>query len=663
MPLTPTILDDLGWAEQVAAIRQRIPAASRGRWTLHSPVDPGVTLLELLAYLLDLRLYWMDQVPLPFLRAVLGLLGEAMRGPQAAATVLQLLEAPGPVVAAGTELELADAPDGGPVFSTAEALAVLPVKAVGVRALGVDRSDDLRQGRGVALLAADGAPGEAALILWLAGPPPAGAGRALSLLLELDSTVEPEWAPSAPAQVAPPAALGWWYSGGPGLPPRPFAGGAVRDGTGGLRRSGLVRLPVPADWAPAAPPSPATGWAPYQLLLRTAAARHTSPPRLVALSANAVLARHLRRAGRRASLDPAGWLPLPGLELDLQLPALAPAPVPPVPRTVQLRLRERDGRWHRWSPVEDFARLGPGDRCFAVDRDRGVLRFGDGLNGRIPRLASGPNLGLRLSAGAGAAGNVGSACPFVDTAGAGLRARSLVPADGGSDAETADQARERVGRALRRVERAVTAPDFELLATTTPGVAVARAHAAVGFHPDHPCLPVPGAVTVFLVPFAPRGDAVPGAERVAAPRPDPGALETVAARLEEARLVGTELFVRPPVYRQVRLGVRLAAAGAGDPSPADAVAEALRRHLDPLEGGTDGGGWPFGEPLRPSGLMRAAEAVLDGGVEVVAVAIGLDGAPPTEDCHDVPLGAHELPAVSEIAVRNDPAGEQSGGLR
>ena len=61
MALEPLILDDLTWDDLVQAARSRIPAASRGAWTLHAPVDPGITLLELFAAQLEERLFWLDQ--------------------------------------------------------------------------------------------------------------------------------------------------------------------------------------------------------------------------------------------------------------------------------------------------------------------------------------------------------------------------------------------------------------------------------------------------------------------------------------------------------------------------------------------------------------------------------------------------------------------------
>lgn len=50
----PTIeLDDLDWAAFTQTSRESIAGASNGQWTLHAPVDPGVTLLELFASQLE----------------------------------------------------------------------------------------------------------------------------------------------------------------------------------------------------------------------------------------------------------------------------------------------------------------------------------------------------------------------------------------------------------------------------------------------------------------------------------------------------------------------------------------------------------------------------------------------------------------------------------
>ena len=154
---------------------------------------------------------------------------------------------------------------------------------------------------------------------------------------------------------------------------------------------------------------------------------------------------------------------------------------------------------------------------------------------------------------------------------------------------------------------------------------MARAHAAVGDHPGFPCTLVPGAVSVYVVPAAPRGDADwDRPELRPRPRPDPGLLSQVRAALSAARLLGEELFVREPRYRAARLQVELTGTPRDPAAVRIRVQRALRRYLDPLTGGDQKAGWPFGAPLRPSALLRIAQQAAGHDGDVSRVAIALD---------------------------------------
>ena len=208
MTLAPVQLDNLTWDQMVQAIRRRIPAESSGNWTLHAPVDPGITFLDLFAFLAEQRLYWLDQVPDAFVVAVLRLLGQDDPLPPApAATVLQ-------ITAVGQSNPVPGRRPGSPgtrpvrscSLSTTD-VTVLPVGSLTLQTDGQDGMADLRAGREVDLFPVTGGPGEARITLSLSPPVPSGW---LSLLFDLDiPDVPPSWAAEAARRAAArPAHLG-----------------------------------------------------------------------------------------------------------------------------------------------------------------------------------------------------------------------------------------------------------------------------------------------------------------------------------------------------------------------------------------------------------------------------------------------------------------------
>jgi hypothetical protein len=683
MTLEQLKLDDLTWTQMVTAIRRRIPAASDGLWTLHAPVDPGVTLLELYAYLLEQRLYWLDQTPDALVHAALSLMGERAGAAQPSATVMRLPPDNYTTLAPPIGLRLARRMPPV-VFTSDEEVVLLPVRetgeprreeyAVGLYIGGRDRALDLRHGRRVCLLPADGSAGEFRIVLPLTAPPPGGAaGKFFSLLIELDTpeSIAPEWSHEAVADVPPPAQLAWSYRRAGTGERSPFE--KVEDGTAGLRRSGVVRLTLPPDWT-AETDLPAES---YAIWVRAERATYSSPPVVKQVVPNTVIARHRRQTDPHEFARE--WLPLPGSQISLpdfftnpggDSPPLQDHPA--LEDSFALSIRERDGDWHEWAATNAFTFHGPDERVFVVERELGTLRFGDGLTGRVPVPGKGippENVRLSYKVGGGAAGNHGRGLTFEGLTNSAFKARNVVAAEGGEETESLERARERAASTLRRVERAITASDHVQLLVSPPGVvstlgvAFKRAHAELGRHPCHPCRRVPGAVTIYVVPDVPRTEEKDDCAFVAAPVPDPGALAAARARVERARLVASEVFVLPAVYREVSLAIQL----VGDPVDAVALRETITRRmrdfLDPLVGGSDGTGWDFGEPLRPSALLREAQRAAGEDASVSSVGIGLDGAPPDEKCLDIRIESHELVVLGEVQISLRRAAAGQGGLR
>src|SRR5688572_8872798 len=86
MPLPTPILDDRSFEQLYGELRRRIPVYTP-EWTDHNESDPGITLLQLFAYLGENLLYRFNQIPESTKLAFLKLLHLPLR-PAAAAQAL-----------------------------------------------------------------------------------------------------------------------------------------------------------------------------------------------------------------------------------------------------------------------------------------------------------------------------------------------------------------------------------------------------------------------------------------------------------------------------------------------------------------------------------------------------------------------------------------------
>ena len=403
MPLEQIKLDNLTWAEMVTNIRRRIPAASAGEWTLHAPVDPGITLLELYAYLLEQRVYWLDQIPDSLVHAALSLMGETVRAAAAASTVLQFLPPKAPPklerLSVLTEMRLVRS-EPPLVFSTDEDVLLLPCDEfapgryrIGLSTSGSDRTLDLTHQRQICLLPPTAKGADVTIVLWLRAKlpnTPANVfGESFSLMFDLvvPEKIPSQWSSSAVANVPPPANLTWWYPSNVTAKLKQFSAEVVQDGTGGLRRSGIVRLKLPPDWQHESFDPSLPGLWPYSLILRIEEGTFTSPPVVRRIVPNVAIARH-RRQTKRHDIN-VDWLPLPENKLALsELDTATLQDYPPLGDSIELRMRERrDEKGNDefdWKPTQTFTFRGPDERVFTVDREKGLLRFGNGVTGRIP---------------------------------------------------------------------------------------------------------------------------------------------------------------------------------------------------------------------------------------------------------------------------------------
>ncbi|MEW8036314.1 MAG: putative baseplate assembly protein [Candidatus Thiodiazotropha sp.] len=405
----------------------------------------------------------------------------------------------------------------------------------------------------------------------------------------------------------------------------------VSDQTEGLTRSGVVRLQLPPaqpggvtrfnDWAGLLDPDLlGVGELPPRLeqaddqarvltWIRVRRPGEDSPqPRLHHLAGNTVAVEQ--------AVTAAGELLGYGSGQTAQQVQLSKSPL--LADTLLLQLREA-GQWENWQQTESLTLSLPDDRHYELDLNSGVIRFGDGIHGRIPR----PGEAIRCLSyryGGGVAGNVpAEAINKIRAEGSAssLKCSNTFAASGGADGETIPDAIDRIPRWMRHRERAVAAEDFVELAQNTPGVDVGRVHVLPRHKPHERIDQVPGVVTLVIVPAY---DPLHPDE----PVPDQIMLRRVCEELEFRRLVTTELYVTPPQYVPLWVSVAFEIeAGYGFETVRRWIELAVRQYLAPLPPyGPAGQGWPFGRAvsaadveaavLKVEGVRLVAEVLLEG---------------------------------------------------
>src|SRR5512143_1695631 len=123
-------LDDRGFDDIVAEAIRLIPRYCP-EWTNHNTADPGITLIELAAWMTDIILYRLNRVPEKNYIAFLNLLGIKLKPPQAARALLTFGLAEGAekqIIREGTSVATPQAADEETViFETTRELTVTRV--------------------------------------------------------------------------------------------------------------------------------------------------------------------------------------------------------------------------------------------------------------------------------------------------------------------------------------------------------------------------------------------------------------------------------------------------------------------------------------------------------------------------------------------------------
>lgn len=608
-------------------------------WTNHNVSDPGVTLIEAFAWMTDILIYRLNRVPDRHHVRFLELIGVELFPPAPARAGLSFRlssHQPTPVrIPAGTVVSTRREPnDPAVTFHTSADLVIVPAVSTVVATVAAggeftERTATLGLG-GFACFADPPRPGD---VLCVGMDQPVGEHI---VLLQFVCTVGGHGIDPR----CPPLVWEAWTPNGW------VACEVEKDHTRGLNASGAVELHVPGGHAMSVLGDRSAAWLRCRVVEREGVRAYRSAPVVVsvtaatvgattsALNADAVGAEVVGEsagtAGQVFGVSRPPVLPEPGKDLVLEVgvaarecaPATDPGAWAGGGPTRAAEAEPGALRWQPWQHVRSFADSTPDSRHFTVESTTGELRFGPAVrqrDGTVRRYGAVPPRGsvLRLRGyltGAGAQGNVAAralrvlrtSIPYV------AAVYNRAAATGGVDGETVAEAKVRGPLELRGRDRAVTMEDFEQLTRRlAPEFARVR------------CVPVTaaqdaGAVRVLVVPAV--SAAAGGALPLAGLRPDQAVRQRLVRELDRRRAVGARVSVEPPHYVGIRVDARVRSVPDVDHErlERDATA-ALYRYFNPLTGGPDGTGWPFGRPVQAGEVYAVLSRVP--GVDLVEDAV------------------------------------------
>ncbi len=612
MKLPEIELDDRRFQDLVSEARLRI-IQSCPEWTEHNVSDPGITLIELFAWMTDMTIYRLNRVPDKVHVKLLELLGITLEPANAAKTRL-LFSLAGPArdrvnfIGGRTEVgTIRTASDESLIFQVDEDFTIpsirpsaYPVQRSG-KITDVGVANGIAEPQGVDRLPF-GTPPTVGDALYLGFSEPISS---LILRVDVDGSqargvgVEPEDPP-----------LRWEVS----QRDEEWEQATVHeDLTGGFNYgAGEIELQCPEKSAIHNIDEHRFYWLRCRIdetaRVSGSDAAYTHPPEIFSITSapiGALLpATHASRE-ENETLGVSDGTPAQRFQFRNR-PILKP-----IKGEVLEVLDPATDDWDIWEMKDDFSFSDDDDPHYVVNAAAGEIEFGPTIrqsDGTWQQYGAIPPKGatLRFSKyrfGGGRRGNVSvdtltmlkSAIPGVSTV------TNPESALGGEDPESLDSARQRASMEIRTRYRAVTTSDYEFLAAEA-SQRVARV-VCVPPEKDTP-------IRVRIAPTVYPADTQIPLEKLV---PPDDLLEDVTHYLDKRRILGSTLQVLPCRYRGVVVVADVTTMHLTDPERVEnEVATALYTYLNPIIGGATSGvgeGWQFGRSLNQGELFGIIQAV------------------------------------------------------
>lgn len=250
-----------------------------------------------------------------------------------------------------------------------------------------------------------------------------------------------------------------------------------------------------------------------------------------------------------------------------------------------------------WEEIDDILVADKDARSFQVDYSNSKVIFGNGINGSIPEADIEIQITYKYSDGA--KGNIRALS--INKNDKGLQATNYFPARSGMDAENIPDAIIRIKKDMLIPYMAVTSKDYENVAKMTPGLRVARAKAIADKLINN--------VRIIVVPYS----------FADTPTPSGGFKKTVCIHVDRHRTITTSIKIEDPDYVKVSVTAKITLMDRYNPDNVKKrCQEALKQFLSPIKRKEGDNEWEFGRPVYKSDVYVVLEGVegVDGVIQL-----------------------------------------------
>lgn len=537
------------------AIRKYAP-----NWTDENAHDPGITLIELFAWLKEMLQFYMDQPTEAIEMQFLKLLGMSQEEGEEARMVVQTVDL----------IETCKLPKGSKLtkgrfcFETMADITLEPAKIVDVC---VDHEGELKS---VYQLISNGltfypfgADAKVGTSFYIQMDKALTGKKVLLFYIKVLDQYEVKRNPIEDPKTFSPFGEITWYGSRDQVNWVPLH--IVRDETFGMIQSGLIGIDVSND----------DTWVRGTLT----ASDYDMPPRIIDIYNRVFEVCQKETAESPGSAFNSTGLPFQRFELPFE---------DIVYKTLEIEVLEvKDesrGSWKSWKRVEEISEASEAMPCFSIDQHTQSICFGDGIHGKIPPKGEGVIRIAHMERSYFDQGNIHLDHLVHEATGNAFKC--LTPATGGRKRSSLATLKTELRAELAKPRVCVTALDYEQIIKETPGLMIKKTKCLPLYKPgltDYPNQTAMNTVSVFVIPYGSK-------EQMPLSHAYRRNLENY---MEKHRLITTEVLLLDPVYFNIEITCEI-----GTPFEESKAFEDARNAI------LQANHYDFGEPISKSQIYK-----------------------------------------------------------